>query len=106
MELPPSILQNQREAAFFIGQWSLLIQFPLRTFFTVFNFKAEGCKFITNLVRGSPVLIGFRHHALFQQHVYYFSESNFTFFIGIVFFLQSQNVETEEFLSGLSNLRQ
>ena len=49
----------------------LLIQSPGKAVFCIFYLKAKVGQGVSDLVAGSPVLVGFGLHALFKQHVYY-----------------------------------
>ena len=56
----------------------LLIQLPGKTVFRIFHLKAQSGQIIADFITGSPILIGFGYHTLFQKHIHHFAESFFT----------------------------
>ena len=53
----------------------LLIQLPSKTVFRIFHLKAQSGQVIADSITGSPILIGFGYHTLFQKHIHHFAES-------------------------------
>ena len=73
----------------------LLIQFPGKTVFRIFHLKAQSGQVIADFITGSPILIGFGYHTLFQKHIHHLAESFFTSASASRLFFQTENVESK-----------
>ena len=79
----------------------LLIQLPGKTVFRIFHLKAQSGQVIADFITGSPILIGFGYHTLFQKHIHHFAESFFTSASASRLFFQTENVESTYAISTL-----